>query len=272
MKNKYLTLLSTFSFLLISCGSMKNEGAINAMMSVDKEAIEIKSFSLSYLIDNNYSFPLLMYTRECSACDEAKINLSNYLKGKNICAYQIEMYSASIDYLNNRYPELFSKEKSYPNMLIFKEGKISYEFDNSTLLNYTSFKRVMNNQIIESSVYKINTLEGYNSFISNHKSYLFYIYSSDTLDEVDVYKKYIYPSVNKSNKNILIIDQYTAKSDLISQISSTYDIPEDKKMTLISAFLKWNEIRTIDYSKSDETTITNLVDSFFDFNTVDSSL
>ena len=259
MQNRLITILSCFSFILCGCSSLHNENAIKAIMNYEGQAIEIKAESLDYMIKQKYSFPVLMYTEQCSFCMRAKENIAKYADENGYAIYQIEMYTAPIEYLSNQFPDYFSTENPYPFMYFFNNGNVSYKTSIEDLINYTNFKKMMRSYLIDTNIANLTDLEYYNAYKKDHESYLLFIYDSRVNEEKEIYSKYIFNSSIKTNKNVLIIDKRTANGALTEEIRKEYGEGFD-----ILSIYSFGQIKTtLRYASASGLEISDFINSYF---------
>ena len=263
MRKGLLSLLICSSVLFSGCKSVKNENAIHSIMSYEKEVVELKAESVSHMIDERYSFILLMYTEACSSCTKAKDNLSKVSKDLGFATFQIEMYDASIKYLSEHHPQLFNVDDSYPFLYVFDEGSVPYKSKYDDLNNSTNLKKLIKSYSNETKITNMTKLESYNEYKTNNSEYMFFTYDSSVLDEKQVYINYLYPLAMSSNKKLLIIDKMTAKNDLISKIYKDYGLSDDDSFDLLSTTTDGQIKTTLRYSSESGSNISNFVTSYF---------
>ena len=222
MQKRLITLLIILSFTIAGCGSMKNEKAIHSIMNDESDVIEVKAETVEYMFKEKYSFSILMYSNNCSYCEKAVDNLKSIKGELNYSLYQIEMYIASIEYLSDKLPNYYSSNDSYPFLYVVKEGEVSYKSKIEDLTNYTNLKKMIKAYSIDSNITTLTGLGSYQKYIKNHEEFLLYTYDSSLLDEKDIYSSYLYSKAINASKNLLIIDNKTAKSELIAKINEEY--------------------------------------------------
>ena len=244
MERKLLALLSFVPLHLTSCNSVKNENAIYAIMNGNEnDVIELNAESVEYMINEKYSFPLLMYTNQCSYCEKAKENLSTLSKKLGIAAYQIEMYTASINYLSEVFPDYYSKEDSYPFLYIIKEGEITYKSSTSDLTDAFNLKKLLKSYTIETKIYTATDVDNYYRFKGNHE-YVIFTYDSSTYELHHLYSKYLF-SIAKTRANgnpILIVDKKTANRELFDAICQDLSISEDEPFDILYWWYGYNGV------------------------------
>ncbi len=267
MRKAFITLLLSSLLTICSCSDVKNDNAIHSPMSLEKNAIELTAKSVDYMIENDYSFSLLLYTSACSFCDNAKESINQFVKDNHYAFYQIEMYDSSIEYLVSEQSQYFNKSLSYPLLYIFKQGELTYQADTNTLNNSTTFSRVIKPQLISTNIWTATTLDSLISTIENNENFLVYTYDSGSDTEKDIYNSHLYPLAIKSNKNVLILDKNIANSDLISYISSNNDLSWSSLIVYENGQIK----TTLGYDSASGNEIDNLLNSFFNINSVNSS-
>ena len=259
MQKRLLLLFSSLCLSLTGCGSIKNENAIHAIMNNEGQVIELKATSLEYMIKQKYSFPVLMYTEQCSYCAQAKENLSKLATKSNYAFYQIEMFEASIEYLSSILPNYFSSSDTYPFIYLFNEGNISYKSKVNDITNYTNLSKMMKSYLIDTKIESITTLDQFNAYKKVNQEYLLFTYDSSVKEEKYIYSNYLYSASIKSNKNVLIIDKMTAKSDLINQINHELEGEFNKLSIYSSSKIK----TTLNYASSSGNEIETFIASYF---------
>ena len=260
----------TSLLLLTSCSSIKSENAIRVFNNYEEEPIEISAQTVEYMIKEKYSFPLLMYTESCSTCVKAKETINKLVKSTHTAIYKIEMFYAVEQYLSIMLPDYFSISDYYPKFYLFNEGNVSYNFKIDDLVNYTSLSRIYKSNTINTKISTLSSINEYQDYKSKHKEYLLYIYSSNQLDEQDVYINYLYTEASKSNKNTLIIDQFSAKTDLISYISEEFNLADDE-LSILSIIENGQIKTTLNYRNQSGDDINNLIQVFFNLDSVNRS-
>ncbi len=222
MQKRLITLLTTLSFTITGCGSIKNEKAIHSIMNDESDVIEVKAETVEYMFKEKYSFSILMYSNNCSYCEKAVGNLKSIKDELNYSLYQIEMYTASIEYHSDKLPNYYNVNDSCPFLYVIKEGEVSYKSKIEDLTNYTNLKKMIKTYSIDSNITTLTGLGSYQKYVKNHEEFLLYTYDSSLLDEKDIYFSYLYSKAINANKNLLIVDKKTAKSELIAKINEEY--------------------------------------------------
>ena len=268
MRKSLITLLGISSLLFTGCSSIKNENAIYAFNSYEKEVIELKAQSVENMINENYSFSLLMYTEQCSYCTKAKENLSKVTSELGFASYQIEMYSGSINYLSEKLSDYYSTSDSYPSLYIINKGQLSYKSQPGDLTNYSNLKKLIKSYSIKTNTTILTTLESYNEYKVANKEFMLFTYDSSLKDEQKVYSYFLYPMSAKSSKNLLIIDKMTAKTELISKIYEDYSISFNDTFDVLSTTFDGQIKTTLRYTSESGSSINDLVKSYFNIDSV----
>ena len=263
MRKSLITLLGISSLLLTGCSSIKNENAIYAFNSYEKGVIELKAQSVENMINENYSFSLLMYTEQCSYCTKAKENLSKVTSELGFASYQIEMYNGSINYLSEKLSDYYSTSDSYPSLYIINKGQLSYKSQPGDLTNYSNLKKLIKSYSIKTNTTILTTLESYNEYKVANKEFMLFTYDSSLKDEQKVYSNFLYPMSAKSSKNLLIIDKITAKTELISKIYEDYSISLNNTLDVLSITFDGQIKTTLRYTSESGSSINDLVKSYF---------
>ena len=267
MKNRFTFILLTIPLLICSCSEIKNDNAIHSPMSLDNEPIELTAKSVNYMINNDYTFSLFLYSSTCGLCENAVENIDRYTKESHYTFYKIEMFETAIEYLSDKQSNYFSSSLSYPLLYIFDKGELTYTMDGNTLNNYTNFTRIIRPQLIATNIFTVTKLQPFMDKYYNDEEFLLYTYDSSELNNKDIYNSHIYQRAIKSCKNLVIVDKYTAKSDLFYYI---LDNCTSSWFSLIH--INQGEIKTtLGYDSASGDEINILLDSFFNVDSVNSS-
>ena len=266
------------SLLLIGCnqnsegqssgGGIKNKAGIYSPSVRDCSTIEVKATTVEYMINSKYSFHLLMYTEDCSYCEKANENTEEIIKWTGFAIYKIEMFEGSISYLANAFGEYFSANDSYPALLTFKDGELTFKANTNDITDLASYKRYINANTYKVNINTVITKDGYNSFNQGSLKYLLYTYSSSEQNAKDIYFEHIFPHAYKAFDATIIIDISLSNSDLIAQIREDFNLSENETIDLLSTHNVDNTKTTLRYSQESDSNIDNLLTSFFNSNSI----
>ena len=269
-KELFVTILSFF--LLTACGQssqsqnssggIKNKEGIYSSSVCDSEPIELKAQNVEYMINNKYSFHLLTYTEECSYCSKAKQNTEEITKWSRFAIYQIEMYEGSIAYLSNAFPDYFMVSDTYPSLLTFKEGQLTFTAQTEDITDLSSFKRYITANTYKTNINTVTTIDGYDTLKNLSDCYLVYIFNSDDKNGKDIFYNHIFQKACKSVYQTIFIDISLAKTELIKQILLDFNLSEDEDIDILSVHKNDNKT-TLRYSVESDLNIDNLLASFF---------
>lgn len=259
MKKGLFSLLFCLIPLVAGCSSVKNENAIHTMMNDEIDVINLKADSVEYMINHKFSFVLLLYTSSCSYCSSAKDNLNKLKKEYNYALYQIEMFSASIEYLSEKLPSYFKMDDSYPFIYIINKGNISYKSNVNDLTNYAKMKKMINSYSRESSVYNFTTINSFDAFVKKNNRFLLFTYDSSLKEISYDYDRYTLDKAIELKKNVVFVDKFTAKSELSVEISNYYN-SSFMSLTVIELGQKKT---TLDYNIASGSEVKNFIDSYF---------
>lgn len=257
--------------LLTGCHNIKNQDAIYSINVLDNSPIELLADNVINLIEEKYSFPLLIYTSQCGYCDSAKENINKYVNEYKIAIYQIEIYDKSLSYLNERLPNYFPMDGAYPVLFILNKGIISYKSKINDLTNYSNFKKLMNAYLLESNLIATSNLDSFKEYQKDNLDYLLFIYNSSQKEEKFIYQKYIYPNLKIKNKNIVILDYFLLNTNFIDEIKQLFEIENDD-INLLSIVEKGEIKTTLSYLGQSDSEIQLLVDTFFGIDTINSAI
>ena len=263
MRKSLFTLIGVASLLFTGCSSVKNKNAIYTFNSYEKEVIELKATSVENMINENYSFSILMYTEQCSYCNKAKENLSKATSELGFATYQIEMYSTSINYLSEKLPDYYSTEDTYPFLYIINKGQVSYKSKVEDVTNLSNLKKLMKSYSINTNMTVLTKLESYIEYKNANKEYMLFTYDSSLVDEQNIYSNFLFPMAAKSNKKLLIIDKTTAKIELISKIYEDYSVSLNDTFDILSTTIDGQIKTTLRYSSESGSNISEFVKSYF---------
>ena len=264
MNKKLLSLLFITPFLFSSCtNGLKNEKAYKAINNLDNIEIKIDSVSLKYMVNHKYSFPVLLYTEDCSYCSKARDNLAAYNQERPYGVYTIEMNSSVLSELTSFNKELFPTNMSFPVMYNFNNGELTYSIGPTDLIDYRSFDNKLTAQLLDSNISTFTTTETFNSYNIKQDSFLLYIYNSSNNSNNTIYEDKIYPLAKDSNKNTLILDEKYCNSALLSKISLLYNLDKLDVLAIIENRQKKTAIK---YDTASGNSIDNLLNSFFNSN------
>lgn len=268
MSKKLLPALLSLFVLIPGCKEIKNEKAIYSVMNEEKQVIEVKAESVEYMINQKYSFTLLMYTEQCSYCEKAKDNYSKVCNEYGFASYQIEMFAGSIEYLSSKLPAYFSTNQTYPSLYILREGQISYKSNVEDVTDYSNFKKMIKSYSIKTNISTVTTIEGCQNYTENHDSFLLFAYDSSKEEQHYLYLKYLFPAAAKSGKYLLIIDKNTADSHFIIYIYGKLSLTPDEPFAVLQ-MINQDEKKTADsllkYQSAADEEISNFITSFYEY-------
>ena len=266
MKRKIFALLLT-TIALTGCKSIKNESAYKAINNYEHQVIEINAQSLKYMIEQKMSFPVLLYTEQCSFCERAKNNVSKLSKELNYAFYQIEIYSQNKQYLVNELPSYFKMDDTYPSLCILNSGNISYKSKAVDVINYSPFKRIINAYHLESKITTLTNFESFKDYRNEKEDFLLFSYDSHSSEDKMIYSNLIYPLASKSNKNTLIIDERTVNSAFFDEIDDSYN----SNFSSLTVYENGQIKTTLDYAVQDGQAVKELIFSFFEVDSINSA-
>ncbi len=222
MKRKLLILLPIFGLSLTGC-QFKHESAI-AKINVIAEASQFPaSFEISYehmidMLESKNSFIVLFHTDGCHLCDSAQTILSTYIKNNDCLIYDVEVNTSVQTKLDSYFGDKIS---SYPNMVVFSEGKLTYQFDQNNLIIQKGFENEINKLLKGSSIYFGIEKISINSFVSKQKNVLLAVYDSSDRNSY----KFIYDNLKSkaenSSKITVLVDEYFAKDKYLTVTNDT---------------------------------------------------
>ena len=280
MKKGLLASLFITTLVLAGCqsnsnsgtGGIKNGTSIYSTSVRSCSSIELKAQSVEYMINNKYSFHLLTYTEECSYCTTAKENAEEIVKWSGFAIYKIEMYEGSINYLSTAFPSYFTSNDSYPSLLTFKDGELTFKSKINDITDLASFRRYINANTYKVNINTVINKEGYEYFSTIPScKYLLYVYDSTKKDGKDIFFKSVFPYAYKAFNATLIIDISLANVELIEEIRKDYDLSDSDDFDILSAHYQDDTKTTLRYFQESDSNIDNLLSSFFNVYSINGS-
>ena len=271
MRKKLLALLSSIVLTLTGCGesTIKNENAIYVATSFDKKVIDINRETFNYMLQEKHSFFVLLYTSFCSYCQKATENLAKVTKDQGYTTYQMDV---GANVINEDGVETF------PNLYVVKEGNISYRATVDEVKNQDCLRRLIKGYSYKTNIVSLTSFDSYKDYKKNHSDFMLYTYcsnspdyNSDNVTIKDYYSNLIYPAAIKSNKSLLIIDKMTAEKALFAEICQDIGISQDSDFSNVAIFTNKEKQRAIQYHSVSKDDVEDLVNSFFEVDSVNSA-
>ena len=151
---KIISLLLLLPILSITgCSKLKSDTAIHSLMSKDDEVIELSPIELINLVEERYGMTVLFYTEHCSFCDRARDAIKEMAKKYDYAFFQIEINSQNGEYLLENFKVCDIGDLGYPSIRLFENAKLNYSNNSADILNYSSLRRVLVPQLIETETY-----------------------------------------------------------------------------------------------------------------------
>lgn len=259
MKKLFLPLFASLPLTLMSCGQMKNKNAIYEMNGYNGPS-EITAETVLYMVKSHYAFPILLHVDGCEHCVKALNVAKQYTEKYHKQIFTCEITMKSFEMLNKEYPNIF-KDFSYPRFYILDTYGLHYEVSTSAIQNYANFKKEVNSQFKDTHFHYVDTLSTFADLKAKYDNYLLYTYDSSNTDYNNSYLK-LFQTGKKLKKNVLIVDKFSADSALNEYLSDS---------DYIASWVENGQIKTTVNYINDNDGYNNLLKSFFDVNTVNSS-
>lgn len=258
MKNKrHFALLSSLPLIISGCFGYS--GSVNAIKNGDIASSDISSDNayryvdfktLDNLIKSNSEFIFYLSSTTCTSCQEFEPIMVNYIQNTHQLVYKMNADTQFEDFqqLYNTYADYFNGLSYTPGIYIFGDGAGSYQISNSRISNLNMFTTAMKEKVYESNVYSISNFSSLDSYLGmQNRSYLLF-YDRSNSEYANYYNSYLKESVNKFDKNIIIVE--------LSQFS-------DKDLESVKSLLNIEKIEPIMYStmlgkKLDYHVVTNI--------------
>ena len=262
MKKFANVLLLVAGVSLTSCQKMKSENAFFTLMSEEEHLQQIDAKEVEHLIQNEFSFCLLMYTENCSYCEKALESSEAIQNMIGCCVYTVEMDQPTISYLSSSMPSLFCVNDTYPMMYLINEGKISYKIDYEPLKNYKSLQRVLYPQIYPSDIFQIQGEQSFNRLLHEGTIALVCTYDSSTHNNISSLVKKVYDYGHRSEDYwAIFIDKNTLNTGLISSFCDLYSIELDETFDYLFTVNKGERKTTVRYLSDDGNQVDQLLNT-----------
>ena len=165
-----------FAFLLlVNISSCSNEKFVLKGNIANDTLVEVDSYTLQGMIENQESFVLVVLLKTCTTCESFKENILNpYIKETHSTIYSIDLIAleASENYKNKPYV------KQAPTLLIYNNGKVKdtlkYNDSAKEFKDLGKFKDYMNSYIIEPKMIEVNE-DFLDNAITNKETFILYI-------------------------------------------------------------------------------------------------
>lgn len=259
MKKLFVPFLLIGCVSLVSCEKAKSKTAIFSMITSQEELLEVDAKTVEFMINNKYNFNLLMYTQSCSYCEKALESAQLEQNRYNLAIYALEMNQASIAYLTENLPSLFSKDDIYPAMYLFADGKISYKIDYNNLTSQKSLHRVLYPELRLSTLVTFTGEQGFMYALNENTTALVYTYDSSSKNDIgSLTKKVIETGLRSDVYYTVFFDKFAVKSPLISDFYQYTGFTEDSAFDYLFIVEDGQIKTTVRYLSADG----NQIDSF----------
>ena len=256
MKRKFLVLLPVFALSLTGC-EMRHQAAIGKINVIQpKTARDNNFFDIGYdhfinMVESKNSFLVLFHTEGCHLCSGAKKILNSYINEKSSLVYAVEVDVLVQSKLNERFPGII---ESYPNMVVFDKGELTYQFDQNNLIIDNAFRTELNKLQYSSNMYYGIDKDTIDSFISDKKDLLLVAYNSSIKESYKFVFDYVKSQAEKSSKITLFVDNFFTNTEYLNG-----------KLNIIFTYKNGavEKIAEINYDDSDFTNSVNIVTSYY---------
>lgn len=213
MKRKLLvTLLLTSLMGITSCDKPMHESAIFVSFSAEYTIVSLSVKGVTQMIETKQTFPLLVYNSTCANCEIAHNYINRYRESHNFTFYQVELTTDSVNALNSKFSEVFSKDFVVPDMFIFDKGELTYTFTPSKMVNYSDFASEANRLLKRSNIINIQTDMFLTARVSDFNNYNteFAIFVNDFVnnDAMNFYSETVFDLAANSKKPTIVVDIY----------------------------------------------------------------
>ncbi len=188
MKKILCILIILTCIFFVSCKNKDIEASNKFILenNSSKKLVDISSDVVLEKVNKKDSFILYLYIVDCGHCMSFSKIANKLIDDTNIMIYKTELIDEMKEYFNYTYA---------PTVLIIKEGNVIATDDDykGAINSYDSFKKFLND-FIYFNVLSI-TLNEYNSFIEDKKSFNLYIGREDC-STCNYFKAYVLDRVN----------------------------------------------------------------------------
>ena len=213
MKRKYLVFIPILSIALTGCdfkheAAISNTKIITSVYDNNASYVELSYDAFIRKVDNKESFLVLFHTDGCHLCASAKTILQGYVKDTSSLVYAVEVDVPIQTKLNARFPNKF---ESYPNMAVFDNGNLTYQFNQNNLIIDKAFRNELDKLQYVSNQYIGLEKPATSAFLANQKEALLVVYDSSLPVSYQFVYDYVKTKAEKSNKITVFVDDFLAK-------------------------------------------------------------
>ena len=212
MKVRLLPILLVLSSSLVACSdNVKSKLAIVPMTNIDpvvdgERIVPITSTEFFSFVEGHATFPILFKLDGCSSCQTANKVINNYLSKNNFCIRSLTVNPKTFKELENKFPNQFNDEITFPNLFVYDKGKLTYKFTQSNLIRENSFKAEANKMFISSKLNVCSDEEVLKQHISNSENSLMISYQRTSFQDLFTTYSEFYEKLKSSNKTAIFFE------------------------------------------------------------------
>ncbi len=235
---KSLTLLLLTPLLLTSCDNSANK--ITVPLNIDyylnkNEEVELFPTPLTgdqvtMMIESKQDFILYFHSRQCALCSQVNNFFDTFLKNHPIQVYSFSAQSSDIVYISDLYPQYFD---ATPKVMFFKNGTNVLTLSTSRYSSYRSFESALMEFAMTNKIYTTTTLQGVEKFIEYKEEFLIFFLNDEKIIQnsdwpyFSFYRQEVFPYLEKSQLNSLILDQNMLDNEAKTYLYNTYGLSND---------------------------------------------
>lgn len=263
MKKLYLSLM-IIAPLLLGCSPVpdkyKNDFIFNFDNAIENnEQFDITTDRLINLIDNSF-VNVFFYSSTCTPCLDAINMVERYEKETDILLYHYDVNNANYNLLLNKY-DFLDSNINYPSIMLLEKGEFKYEINEDKFSSYSNFKKIIDSHLLNKNLYILTKEESLNSYLNEYETSLVFVYDSSNSDQLVFFDEHLRNSLNKNNKNILLLDRNYCETVLFSSLFNYFNIEEN--ITNFIGYYDQEIKRFADYMINDKS-LENVLNLFFD--------
>lgn len=260
MKKILIGLIPLFAISSLT-GCQDKAHSILAIKSIDDSFtfVELSVDQMKNLYESGTQFMVEFYTDYCGHCKDLEPLLTQYSQKNNNVIYRINLTSSEVnkeysEKIGDKYPDILDI-KYIPQIKYFNEKELTYDVDSNKFSSYDSLNKSLNKHFLSSTITMISSMSALKDYDSKNNNYLAYLYDLDDFKSIELSKnELIKKEIVKAKKNIVLINKSTFAHNFADlQAFYNHDI------TSFVVQKKGQQIKTIDYSKDDGSSLRELV-------------
>lgn len=206
-------------FLLTSCQqNKKSDICINYEYKKSGNSYlfyDIKAENILNKINNKEDFILYSFSSDCYHCNLTSQNLNKIIQEKYFTIYRYSPLNKDYHLLNNYNNSLFPLEIKTPRLLVFKDGELNLEINQSRLGTFKLINGTLTKSVSTSIFYSLKSLSTFKKFSSDFLNFNIFIYKDFDFNLIN--EDYFHTIKNKCKEMesvTLLLNEYEIEDEL----------------------------------------------------------